>query len=259
MPSPRISIIIPVFNEEKLVEDTLRVFTEELRERYALEIIVSDGGSTDRTIEIAERYADIVVRHTAPHRQTIAEGRNNGAERAQGSVLMFLNGDTVPANVEQFLATVEQWAMQDTAWAIDGESGHRLHSSPVALACPVHIAPHERRWSDVLFHGFMNTYVQALNAVGEGMGRGECHIICAEAFRAAGGYDTRIAAGEDYDLYRRIRTLGSIGWLAETLVYESPRRFRRFGYLRVMVTWLINSASLIFRHKAVSEEWEAVR
>jgi glycosyltransferase involved in cell wall biosynthesis len=255
--TPRVSVIIPVLNEEKLIERTLSVFTDNVRERYALEIIVSDGGSTDRTVEIAERYADVMVRHTEPYRQTISEGRNKGAAQAQGAVLIFLNGDTVPADVERFFSTVEQWAAA-------GEQSKGLYSTKhlpptLALACPVNIAPEERKWSDVLFHAFMNTYVQALNAFGEGMGRGECHIIRAEAFRAVGGYDTRIAAGEDYDLYRRLHKQGAIGWLPATLVYESPRRFRHFGYWRVLGMWLMNSVSLIFRHKAVSEEWEAVR
>jgi GT2 family glycosyltransferase len=42
------------------------------------------------------------------------------------------------------------------------------------------------------------------------MGRGECHIVRAEPFWRVGGYDERLYAGEDFDLYRRLRRLGRI-------------------------------------------------
>ncbi|MFA6570546.1 MAG: glycosyltransferase, partial [Bacteroidota bacterium] len=94
--NPKISVIIPVLQEEKILEKTLQAYTQELREKYSLEIIISDGGSTDRTIEIAEKYADKIVLHEKKEKQTIAEGRNNGARKAVGNVLVFINGDTIP-------------------------------------------------------------------------------------------------------------------------------------------------------------------
>ncbi len=253
MELPRISVIIPTLNEEKLLERTLTAFTPELRECYALELIVSDGGSTDRTLVIAEQYADVIVRHTDTKRQTIAEGRNAGAAVARGDVLIFLNGDTVPANPTRFLEIVSR-VMNNVQ---SSESPHIPNY--LALACPVEIAPHERRLSDVLFHSFFNTYVRLLNTLGMGIGRGECQIVRAEAFRAVGGYNSAIAAGEDFDLYQRLRARGQIGWHKETLVHESPRRFRRFGYTRILWLWAVNAVSVIVRHKAVSEEWEAIR
>ena len=70
--SPRISIVVPALNEEKLIERTLRCFPSETRERLGIEVIVSDGGSSDRTIEIARELVDHVVVHDEPRRQTIA-------------------------------------------------------------------------------------------------------------------------------------------------------------------------------------------
>ena len=57
---PGISIIIPAYNEEKALERTLLHFLP-FKEKYNLEIIVADDASTDRTVEIAERFADKVV------------------------------------------------------------------------------------------------------------------------------------------------------------------------------------------------------
>lgn len=245
---PKISVIIPVLQEEKLLEATLKCYTKEICYKYNVELIVSDGGSKDRTIEIAEKYADIVVKHENIKRQTIADGRNKGAEAAKGDVLVFINGDTVPKDIESFFAYIRNWTKQTDV---------KIRED--ALACPVSVAPDEIIFRDKLFHSTYNTYVRFLNFIGMGMGRGECQIVRAEAFKKVKGYNSLIAAGEDFDLYQRIKKIGRIGFAGELIVYESPRRFRKFGYIRVVSSWLINSVAVMVFGKSVSSEWEAVR
>lgn len=245
---PIISIIIPTLNEEKLIEETLRNFSREVRERHAMELIVSDGGSHDRTVEIARRHADIVVQHTEKRRQTIAEGRNRGAERATGDLLVFINADTVPRDAETFF---EELAM------IVKENGPG--DTTVAFACPVEVRPAERKWSDILFHGYFNNYVRFLNVIGIGGGRGECQVIWRNAFFSVGGYADNVAAGEDFDLYSRLARNGKIGHSWDLCVYESPRRFRRYGYLRVLASWTMNALAVMVLRRSISKEWEEVR
>jgi len=73
-----ISIIISTFNvREKVIEATFRTLNSALT--HTLGIIVSDGSSSDRTVERARKYAAAVVVFSAPGRQTIAQGRNAGA------------------------------------------------------------------------------------------------------------------------------------------------------------------------------------
>jgi glycosyltransferase involved in cell wall biosynthesis len=240
---PLVSIIVPVLNEESLVEQTLSVF-DAVRNIFPIEIIVSDGGSHDRTRAIAEKYADRVICHTEHRKQTIAEGRNRGAERARGDILVFINGDTLPADSSAFMRTIMQWSS---------------HSTEAALACPVHIAPHERRLADTLFHSFYNGYVRFLNMVGFGMGRGECQVVRRSVFATVGGYNHCLVAGEDFDLFRRVRRHGRIGWHSAMTVYESPRRFRKYGYGYVLWTWTVNALSVMIAGKAISHHWEEVR
>lgn len=94
-------------SRRKLLPNTLAVFTDTLKQKYKLEIIVSDGGSTDSTLAIAKGSADIIVCHTENRRQTIAEGRNMGSLVANGDIMVFLNADTIPANPEEFLETLK--------------------------------------------------------------------------------------------------------------------------------------------------------
>lgn len=239
-----ISIIIPTFNEEKLLPQILDQFPPALLERAAAEIIVSDGGSTDRTAEIALGRGASVVRHDGPHRQTIAEGRNRGAAIARGDLLVFINADIRISDPARFLSEARRLAAADNV---------------AGITCVVHVFPEEETFADRLFHLWHNGYVRFLNLIGEGMGRGECQILTSELFRRIGGYNPAMVAGEDYDLFRRVRKQGKVVMMPGVTVYESPRRFRKYGYLHILWGWTRNALAVIFRNKSSSEEWEAVR
>jgi len=87
-----ISVIIPSFNEERRI----RACIESAQRINPLEVIVVDGGSTDRTCEIAQEAGAIVVRSS--------KGRgiqmNKGASFAKGKVLLFLHADTIMPETE---------------------------------------------------------------------------------------------------------------------------------------------------------------
>ena len=74
-----------------------------------------------------------------------------------------------------------------------------------------------------------------------------------------GGYNEKFAAGEDFDLYRRIRSEGNILFTNRIRVYESPRRFRKRGYFSVTWMWIKNGISVWFKDKSISKIWEQVR
>ncbi len=247
---PKLSVIIPTKNEEKLLERCLQQFSPMVKHRFGIEIIVSDGGSTDNTIGIAAAYADFIATHDAdrgpvPRRQTIAEGRNRGAELANADLLLFLNADTMIHNIESFLRRVVQ------RFSVD--------ESLSAVATRVEVIPSERKWSDVLFHAYFNRYVSVANVIGLGMGRGECQIVRRKAFEVLSGYDPNMAAGEDFDLYRRVRSIGRVKYDGRLLVYESPRRYRKYGYFRVYYDWIRNGFAVLIRHRSSNEIWEEVR
>jgi GT2 family glycosyltransferase len=158
---------------------------------------------------------------------------------------MFLNADSVIPDVRGFLERVAERMTRDAHLA--------------ALAMKVQIAPSERTWKDRLFHGFFNRYVQIINALGIGMGRGECQIVRRSAFDAVGGYNAKLPAAEDYDLYRRLRSSGKIAFDPRLLVYESPRRYRKYGYAKVYLEWTKNAFAVMAKNKSSSEVWEEVR
>lgn len=239
-----ISIIIPTLQEGRLLPQILDQFPADLRDAFDLELIVSDGGSTDETLTIAERHGARVVRHDESRRQTIAEGRNRGAAEARGDILVFINADIRISDVRAFLTRIP------VVLSRSGVAG---------ITARVHVFPEEEITADRIFHIWHNTYVRFLNLIGEGMGRGECQVLTAGMFRTVGGYNPSMVAGEDYDLFRRVRKRGKIVMLKDITIFESPRRFRRYGYLHILWGWTRNALAVIFRNSSSSEEWEAVR
>ncbi len=241
----RVSLIIPTLQEESVLGATLSAFPAWLRQRYGIELIVSDGGSTDATLELAHEHADVVITYSGSQPQSIAQGRNWGARLATAELLVFLNADSVPADPEHFMRTVLQWATDAP--------------EEVALACPVFVHPAVARWSDRLFHGLYNRYIWLLNRCGIGMGRGECHVVRRWAFERVGGYNERLYAGEDFELYYRLRRLGRIRMAWELPVYESPRRYRRYGYACTLGLWTLNALWVLIARRSATSRWEPVR
>ncbi len=241
---PLVSIIIPTLQEEKALPQTLAQFTALLRKKHNLELVVSDGGSTDGTIATARAMADIVVEHHSPCRQIIAMGRNQGARAAKGDIFIFLNADVLIEEPDTFLSLMIDEAL-------------RLEIS--AATCNVNIYPEVERVADWIFHNFFNGYFWLLNRIGMGMGRGECQVMRREIFEKAGGYDERLAAGEDFDLFLRLHKLGKIRFVRELTVFESPRRFGHFGYLHISLLWFINALSVLFFKRSYAKEWKPIR
>lgn len=90
--NPQISIIIPVLNEEKSITRIIGFLKENGTPKNIKEILVIDGGSSDRTIEIASRL-EVEVIHSPKGR---AKQLNFGAKIATGEILYFLHVDTLP-------------------------------------------------------------------------------------------------------------------------------------------------------------------
>src|SRR5688500_17599514 len=94
----RVSVIVPAYNEERLLEASLRSIRGAMaafdRAGWASELIVCDNNSTDRTAEIAAAAGAAVV--FEPINQ-IARARNAGAAKASGDWLFFVDADSYPS------------------------------------------------------------------------------------------------------------------------------------------------------------------
>lgn len=76
----KLSIIIPTLNEEKLISNILNIFNKEFKEKFRAELIISDGGSSDETLNLITDNVDKVIRHNGEFKQNISRGRNQGVK-----------------------------------------------------------------------------------------------------------------------------------------------------------------------------------
>ena len=131
--TPLLSIITPVFNGEKFLEETINSVLN-AKIDYAHEYIVIDDGSSDSTLEIIKRYGDRISSFT--HSNIGEAGTvNRGLEYAKGSFILvlsaddpFLTGELVKKSVD-LLILDEQIVAVYPDWIVIGEDGRLLKTN----------------------------------------------------------------------------------------------------------------------------------
>ncbi len=239
-----ISIIIPTLKEELIIEKTLSSLKQSLTMPH--EIIVTDGGSTDRTAEIARKFADKVLVHAEPRRQTIAEGRNVGARAATGEFLVFLDADCSIPNGAEFFSKILS----------------RFDRNPklVAVNVAIRVLPENETWADWAVMNLFNDYLWFVNEVLRlGMGAGEFQMVRKSAFDKIGGYNQKLVASEDIELFARLAKVGHVHYEKGLKVYHTGRRAHKIGWPKLLSLWMLNSLSMMLRGKAFVGEWKVIR
>ena len=229
--------------EEKALGTTLAA----LKFSLPHEVIVSDGGSSDRTVAIAEQFADRVLVHQGSERQTIAQGRNAGAEVARGEFVVFLDADCTVENPEAFFrAALARFA---TDWKL------------VGLTARLRVLPEQETFGDKIVFGLTGLATRVRNNVwqqGDAPG-GEFQMVRASAFRSLGGYREELVTCEDRDLFARLARIGRVRSDPELTVFHTGRRAHNVGWPRLIAIFLANTISFRLRGKAFSKEWSVER
>ena len=114
--APKVSVIIPVYNEEDRIHDCLYAVTHQTVKPY--EILVIDNNSTDQTAVIAKQFKQVTVVKEPIQGLTMA--RNNGFNMANGDILARIDADTIISDT--WVQQVQQAFMLDTN--LDGISGY---------------------------------------------------------------------------------------------------------------------------------------
>lgn len=197
-----VSVIIPVLNEEKSIAATLA----RLSQIGPDETIVADGGSTDRTREIA---ADFRVR-VIPSPRGRAEQMNRGAKAAAGEALLFLHADTaLPAT-----AVSEIRAALADPHCVGGRFDISLDG--------------QRRIFKLI--GFMISLRSRLSKVATG---DQAIFVRREVFEEIGGFP-EIPLMEDIAFSRALKRRGKVACLRSRVI-TSARRWETEGVCRTIL------------------------
>jgi glycosyltransferase involved in cell wall biosynthesis len=231
----KISIVVPAFNEEKLIAETLRCIGEAAggftRQGWKTEIIVCDNNSTDTTAEIARVHGARVV--FEPVNQ-IARARNAGAAAATGDWLVFIDADSWPSPA-LFGDVADQIA---SGTCIGGGSTVRMDESSVWLDLGM-----------ILWNSISRVFKWAAG----------CFIFCeTETFRRIGGFNTDLFASEEIDLSKRIKRSAKVSGKRFVILRSNPlvtsaRKMRLYSRAELGRLW----RNAIFKPRATVTSREA--
>jgi glycosyltransferase involved in cell wall biosynthesis len=224
---PAVSVIIPTYNRRSMVREAVASVVAQRCSPpgIGIEVIVVDDGSTDGTAEELERLAgevnaegagSIRVSVVRTENRGVAAARNTGVAQATAPLIAFLDSDDLwlPHKLERQVAFMDAHhecaiAQTEEIWM---RGGRRVNPG----------LRHRKRAGDI-FGESLRTCLISPSAV----------ILRSGLFRQLGGFDERMAAAEDYDLWLRILANHQVGLIAEPLVM---RRAGHPGQLSATVT-----------------------
>ncbi len=206
----KLSIIIPTLNEAAEIEETLQAL-QTLRQQ-GHQLIVTDGGSVDKTVTLATPLVDLVI-HAPKGR---ARQMNTGVQHASGELLLFLHADTLlPLNSIDLISE----AIKKKQW---GRFDVQLSGRQPLLRLVE----------------FMMNWRSRLSGIATG---DQAIFVQRELFEKIGGY-ADIPLMEDIELSKRLKHHGRPACINTPLI-TSSRRWEAQGILNtILLMWRLRLA-----------------
>lgn len=210
-----ISIIIPVFNEEKTIVSCLENLVTQCASQCVLEILLVDGGSTDHTAQHISEF--ISSKPKIPTQLLFSEkGRavqmNKGAEQAKGSILYFLHADGLPPEHFDELITEE----------IKKEN----------YAGCFRIKFDDSHWWLQLMGWFTRFNEKSCR------GGDQSLFVTKKLFEEIGGFDESFIVYEDNDFIQKLYTMNQFTVIQKPLI-TSARKYREVGVGKLQYYYLM--------------------
>ena len=208
----KISIIIPCLNEEESILQTLMPL-QTMRE-HGHEVIISDGGSTDKTCELALPYVDTLI--ASPKGR--AQQMNTGALQANGDVFWFLHADTIaPENADQYINQVIKY--NHSIWG-------RFN---------VHLSGQKFQFRIIEFLMNLRSCLTGISTGDQGI------FVLRSYFKELNGYKN-ISLMEDVEISKRLKKIKKPACIKHKIT-TSSRRWEKHGILRtIFLMWKLRMA-----------------
>ena len=197
-----ISIIIPTYNEEDQIEQTIIKILAS-NDGHQIEIIIADGGSTDETVSIALRCNAITI---MSYKKGRATQMNRGAAIAKGEVMYFLHADSVPP--QNFTSSILK--------AVDNNFGSGCFRSSFDYS-----------------HWFLkaNSFFTRFNVNAFRFGD-QSLFVTKDVFQKSGGFREDLFMMEDQEIIHRLKMHGKFKVLNDVII-TSARKYVDNGVFRM--------------------------
>lgn len=228
MASPMYSVIIPTLNEVLYVPNLLRSLS--IQDEKNFEVIIVDGGSKDRTLEVVNTFQKKLPNLTvvSAKKASLPYQRNVGAAMAKGEWLAFIDADTILS--PQFFKRTSLYINQ-------------FH--PELLT--TWFRPDTELNPDALLTAFANVVLEVSLSMKRPLSPGPLTMVTKRAFTHIGGYDEKHEFHEDMDFSMRLFKAGvTISIIRETLFVWSLRRMRKQGTLHVIQQYIQSAIPVLF-------------
>lgn len=206
---PLVSIVIPAFNEEKYIENTLFSLLEsEQKTNIDYEVILVDNNSTDKTVKLAQKFKrGMNLRIIKEEKQGRGPARARGCREAKGDILLSADSDT----------TFYSGWVEDMTSSLKGDVVGVTSPSRIVDCSPL---------TNIIFNFFqpisMHTYrIFAGHYWLSGYSSG----VLKSVYNQAGGFNASLHAEEDLELALRVAKFGKIK-LTKRAVTFSGRRYK---------------------------------
>jgi glycosyltransferase involved in cell wall biosynthesis len=228
----KISVVVPAFNEERLLGESLARIKSAgdafVRRGWEVELIVCDNNSTDRTAEIAQNAGAWVV--FEPFNQ-IARARNRGAAAASGDWLVFIDADSHPS-AELFEEVAGAIVLGD---CLAGGATIRLDEVHFVAGLSAFLWNYSSRMGRWLAGSFI--------------------FVDAGVFRMLGGFNNKMFAAEELEFSRRLKQLSRKTGRRITILHRHPlvtsarkmRLYTIWDHLKLLMRVIVNRDALASR------------
>jgi glycosyltransferase involved in cell wall biosynthesis len=177
VPAFRIGVVTPTLNADRYIDDTLRSIWSQASARVEVDHVVVDGGSVDRTLEIASRYPSRTIVSTDD--DGMYDAVNRGISLVRGDVVGYINADDEIAPGGFGLIGDAFGRYADLGWLcgrveyVDGEGRSLGSMMPVRLTLRSFAGigwsciPQQTVWARRLFHERVGSFDTAYKNCGD--------------------------------------------------------------------------------------------
>jgi glycosyltransferase involved in cell wall biosynthesis len=211
--TPLVSILIPAYNAERWIGDTIQSALAQTWPRT--EIIIVDDGSRDRTLRVARQFASRNVSVVTQENQGASAARNRAFELCQGDYIQWLDADDLlsPDKVGRQIAAAEE--SQDKRRLFSSAWGYFIYRPYRAQFLPTPL------WRD------LSPVEWLLRKMGQGLHmQTATWLVSRELTEAAGRWDPRLSLDDDGEYFCRvIRACNAISFISKAKVF-----YRQVGF-----------------------------